>query len=87
VLSDLEEELVAELQAAGFDREARQANTARTAYKDGRTKGECDTLDDGVALSPDETLKKRRLKQLLAEASALHRSGGRVIRSGRGKWR
>ena len=32
---------------------------------------------DGVAVSPDETMKKR---------SVLHRSGGRVNGSGRGKW-
>ena len=31
---------------------------------------------DGVAVSPDETLMKRRLKRVLARASALHRSGG-----------
>ena len=36
---------------------------------------------DGVAVSPDDTLKKRRLKQLLASASAVSSSGGHVIRS------
>jgi hypothetical protein len=41
---------------------------------------------DGVAVSPDETLKKRRLKQLLAQRLRCIEVSGRVIRSGRGRW-